>query len=394
MLSTFKCIRELYILALGGTLDDESLIIEGKVDYQLESIDLRGVLSTTSSGKLAYAKFSRSQLQMEPPFNEKSPYQQITNISVQMDGENSPIIMYTRRPGMIVGYDYDGQWTHRMTHSEPDKYIIGLFVANSGNTLKNILDPRTNTPLSLEEYIRQGEKADHASWTDRNIGGNNPRIISSIQKNVINKVKKRYTEAVSEAPERQNIGLGHALANLLLPSDDFGSSPTPPPKPPQPGPPKPRSGRKNSLHVIGRPKYTLNRITVDYEILLTGKPCILALQVLTDFKRYEADIWEGDDEIGLAFPLQFDSFSVSTLQELPKNKSHPLQMYSLLIDTDSQVFNDERLSIKMVTSSRFGKASYLELTPHVEKCQLTGSVSFKFDDPDVKGGLELRERDI
>lgn len=396
MLSTFRCIRELYILACSGSLDDESLIKMGGVDYQIESVDLRGVLNTTSSGKLAYAKFSRSQLQMEPPFNEKSPYQQITNISLQMDGGNSPIIMYTRRPGMIVGYDYEGQWTHRMPHSGPDEYIIGLFVANSINTLKNILDPRTGSPLTLEEYIRQGEKADHASWTDRNISGNNPRIISSIQKNVINKVKKKYTESVSEAPERQNVGLGHALANLLLPSDDFGNSPTPPtPTPPKPGPIRPHSTRKSSFHITGQPVYTADMITVDYDIYLTGKPCVLALQVLTDFKRYEADSWESEDEIGLAFPLEFETFSVSSVQELPRNKAHPIHTCSMMIQKyANQHVNEQALGVKIVASSKFGKAAYIELLPHVERCQITGSISFRFDDPSIKGGLELKERDL
>lgn len=56
---------------------------------------------------------------------------------------------------MIVGYDYDGTWTHRMPKSGPDEFIIGLFVANTGNTLKSINDPRTGTAMSLEEYIRQ-----------------------------------------------------------------------------------------------------------------------------------------------------------------------------------------------------------------------------------------------
>lgn len=392
MLSVFRCIREMYILASGGVLDDDSLIKSGNVDVQLESIDLRGVLNTTSSGKIAYAKFSRAQLRMEPPNNEKTPYQQITNISIQMDGGNSPIIMYTRRPGMIVGYDYDGQWTHRMPHSGEDEYIIGLFIANSQNTLKNITDSRTGSPLSLEEYIRQGEKADHASWTDRNIGGNNPRIVSSIQKNIINKVKKKYTETIAEPPERQNVGLGHALANLLLPSDDFGNTPTPPtPNPPPPGPPRPRPGKKSAFHMVGQPAYTTDKVTVDFEIFLAGKPCILALQVLTDFKRYEADSWESENEIGLGFPMEFDSCSITTIQVLPKGKNNPPQSIDIRADKNTPSVTDQSISVSINQSARFNKASYIVLTPHIEKCQVTGTLSFRFDDPDIKGGLDLKE---
>ena len=392
MLSTFRCIRELYILASGGKLDDESLIESGNVDVQLESIDLRGVLQTTSSGKIAYAKFSRAQLKMEPPYNEKNPYQQIYNISLQMESGNGPIIMYTRRPGMIVGYDYDGQWTHRMPHSGPDEYIVGLFVANSVNSLKNISDPRTGYPMTLEEYIRQGEKADHASWADRNIRGNNPRIVSSIQKNVINKVKKKYAEVSSEPGEKQNIGLGHALADLLLPSDDFGRAPTSPISPKSPDKPaRPRSGSKSSLHIIGQPHYYSDRISMDFEAILTGKPCNISLQVLTDFKRFDADTWEREDEIGLAFPLKFVRFEIGSIQKLPKSKSNLPYASTIRITQARQKATNQFLSVSIYPSQRFKTPSYLSIVPGGDKYQISGAISFCFDDPGIKAGLEIKE---
>ncbi len=391
MLSTFRCIREMYILSSGAELEDDSLIKTGNVDVQTESIDLRGVLNTTSAGIFTYAKFSRSQLYMDPPNNEKTPYQQISNISVQMDNGNGPVIMYTRRPGMIVGYDYDGQWTHRMPHAGQDDYIIGLFVANSANSLKNIIDQRSGQNMSLEEYIRQGEKADHASWSDRNIGGNNPRIISSVQKNIINKIKRQYNEVVRETPEKQNIGLGHALANLLLPSDNFGSAPTPPPNPPVPPvPPKPRPNLKSAFHITGQPKYEANQITVDFEMTLRRKKSQLALQILTDFRHFEADTWESEDELGVAFPMEFTSFKVDTIQEIPKKKSN-LHLSDVLINTNTIKAEDDYITVEMLHSSVFGKAGYISVSPHLEKSIVTGSLSFRFTDPGLKGGLDLKE---
>ena len=393
MLSTFKCIRELYILAAGKELEDETLIKSGNVDTQIESIDLRGVLNTTSAGMFAYAKFSSSQLHMGPPDNEKTPYQQISNASVPMDGGNNPIIMFTRRPGMIVVYDYDGQWTHKMPHSGPDEYIIGLFIANSNNTLKSITDSRTGGPLTLEEYIRQGERADHSSWTDRNIEGNNPKIVSSIQRNVINKIKKKYTETVVETPEKQNIGLAHALANLLLPSNDFGNSPTPlGPKPPKPDPPKPRPSKKSSLHILGQPTYEADNITVDFEISFIGKPCTLAIQVVTDFKSYEADSWESDEGIGMPFPLEFSSIQIDRIQELPKSKTNPPRKTEIRINAELPNFSSEFISLKLIRSVRFDKASYVDLTSHIDKCLVIGKLRFRSDDPGIKGNLVLKER--
>lgn len=395
MLPLFRYVREFYIKALGKTLDDDSLIkdegvAEGEQLYE-ESIDLRGVLNTTSSGKFVYARLSRKQLQMEPPLNNKSPYQQITNMPVQMEGGNGPIIMYTRRPGMIVGYDYDSTWTHRMPKSGPDDYIIGLFVANSVNTLKNITDQRTGKPMTLEEYIRQGEKADHASWSDRNISGNNPRIISNIQKNVINKVKKQFSEPVKEIYERQNIGLSHALANMLLPASDFGSVATPPPAPPggekAPGH---RGSRKSSLAVTGFPYYSNGKVKLDFEIVLKGNNCQLQLQVLTDFKRYHADIWESADELGKAFPVEFVEFNVNKIGTPAKGKP-VLRDILLNLSPGSPDGHTEELDVHYIRSERFASYSYIELKPLATGCILYGTLSFEFKDSGLKAVCELKE---
>ena len=60
------------------------------------SVDLRGVLNSTSAGKLAYGKFSRTQMLMDPPDNQKSPYQQISNIvAVSYTHLDTALKMYT-----------------------------------------------------------------------------------------------------------------------------------------------------------------------------------------------------------------------------------------------------------------------------------------------------------
>ena len=127
--------------------------------------------------------------------------------------------MYTRKPGMIVGYDFNGIWTNGMTSSSDDEYIIGLFVAHSENEIKKFREP-----LKLEEYIRRGEKADHSSWTDRNIDGVSVRIIANIQNGIKRRINNDYKEKELDYGERKNIGLGRALADILLPTSGFGKA--------------------------------------------------------------------------------------------------------------------------------------------------------------------------
>ena len=390
MLSTFKAIHELYILANGYDLNDESLIVSGSVDYHVDSIDLRGVLNNTCAGKLAYAKFSRAQLHMDPPDNEKSPYQQVGNISVPMEGGNGPVIMFTRKPAMIAGYDFDGQWTHRMPRSAPDEYIIGLFVLNTSNELKNVKDTRNGKPVSLEEYVRQGEKADHALWIDRNIGGENPKIITNIQKNVINKIKKRYTEASGQIVHRQNIGLGHALAELLLPDQDFGKQPSQPPRtPPRTTPP--RLSKKSTLQFSKNPQYLSDgSLKLNFLITLKGKVCELSSLVITDFKRFTAIQWEKDEEIGKKFPVNIESVYLKdcVLSSDPKKKR---QKIDVTLTREYSLFTDDLLDVEMLCSSRYETLAYIDINPKGNRLQLNGEVVFTFDDKGIKGGLDIKE---
>lgn len=398
MLPLFRYIREFYILATGNVLDEESLVRCENViiDDQLyeESINLRGVLNTTSAGKFVYARLTRKQLQMDPPMNNKSPYQQISNISIPMDGGNSPIIMYTRRPGMIVGYDYDGTWTHRMPKSGAGDYIIGLFVVNSMNTLKNLMDPRTGKVMTLEEYIRQGEKADHASWTDRNISGNNPRIVSNIQKNIINKIKKKFSEPVKEIYEKQNIGLSQSLGNLLLPDADFGSAATPPTILPgkKRRTPSHRNSRKSTFTLTGGPYYSDGKVSFDFELVLKKKNCQLVLQVLTDFKCYQANEWEQECEIGKPFPVEVAEFNVAKIGSLVKGKS-VFQNVLFKVTPNNTIERTDELELRLISSERYSLYSYIDLKLLAAECILLGNLTFNFRDPGLRAVCELKELD-
>ena len=313
--------------------------------------------------------------------------QQITNCVVLMeDGRNTPIIMFTRKPGMIVGYDFDGTWTHRMPRSAEHEYIIGLFVANSENRMKDIIDSKAKTEISLEEYIRQGEKADHASWTDRNIAGTNPRVITKIQNGVINKISKQFKEKDSDVTEKKNVGLGHALANILLPSSDFGRRSITP-TPPGPGPTPPVRAKKSKLTIKAQPSFANGVISVDFEIVLK-KSCTLNLQVITDFKKFSANEWEDDEKVGKKFPLSFEYFSISTIQRANARKAVPVEGVRLTNSIQSSEFEAGKLSV--VASARFGSLSAVKFDVEAP-CTITGVMAFSTDDTQLKGVFELKE---
>lgn len=291
MLPFFRVIRELYIHSFTDERENDSILDYESDEIKKENINLRNVFSGGQvAGTLCYIKLDERKLHMFPPENEKSPYQQITNKFTHMEGGNTPIIMYTRRPGMIVGYDFSGAWTHRMPRSTENEYIIGLFTLNSANILKFTNMSQTGKDITLEEYIRQGEKADHASWSDRVIRSTNFRIVQNVQKQVISKVSASYKEKDIDKSERKNIGLGHAIADMILPATDFGRVAVGP----SGGGGNGSSGgsgnvrKKSEINIIGSPVWVNGNIQYDFELCMKKRECQVDLLVVTEFKKYNS----------------------------------------------------------------------------------------------------------
>lgn len=386
MMSLFKTVRELYIFASEGHLPEDSLIADSGVPCKVDDIHVREVFipGTSSAGKFAYMKLNQAQLKMLAPENEKSPYQQITNRTVHMDNGNTPIVMFTRKPGMIVGYDFEGAWTHRMPRSIDTEYIIGLFIANSGNKLKDILSPDNNN-LSLEEYIRQGEKADHASWSDRNIGGTNPRVISKVQNGIINTISKNYKEKPMDVVERTNLGLSHALANILLPSAGFGKSASA--NPPGHTPPKPLRPTRNTstLFLRSQPHFSGKDVTLDFELGMAKRSAAISLLVVTDYKKIGADEWESADSIGNVFPLEIVKLSFTESREKLKNARWIKK--EVVFTSDSSACG---ITVRFLKTSNFGTISAVAIEC-TDACFLRGSVTFKSSEKGIKGTVDVRE---
>lgn len=224
MLPLFRIIQELY---------NYNNYIES--DYQnieifTENIKLNSIFSSsTMAGNLIYTKLSKEQLKMIEPDNEPSPFIQIDNELYQQE-LNKPIITFCRKPGMILRYDYAGEWSNRLENVEEGTVIVALFVPCSKNIIK--LDNNDEgISLTLEEYLRSCEKADHDNWEDirkfstssgKYIDTSNLRIIYKIQTRIANKLN----EVLVKKEENKNIGVGtelnRQLATFFLPSRGFG----------------------------------------------------------------------------------------------------------------------------------------------------------------------------
>ena len=336
----FRIIRELYVMQMKGTLPPDSYLKDVKADPLLEQIRVRSILTKSTAGQFCFVRLSAEQLKMAPPDNQFSPYALISNYEPEMGQGNVPVVMYTRKPAMIVNYDYGGPWTSGMPRTDKDTWIVGLFTANSANTFVSLTNPETGNLMSVEEYIRQSEKADHAAWGDKSYNNQNPRLIRKIQNQVNNRVMKTFGSVTTDQGPRTNLGLAHALANLLLPPEGFGSQSSVPVRstktPGQSGSIGSGTDRLPFIIEDGVRSFPEGMGIPFTCSLKQGESCKICLQIFTDYKKYDAENWEDPAQAGLAFPAEFWGVKIESARE-PGKKGPPYKR------TDSHSASEEKV---------------------------------------------------
>ena len=284
----FQIVQSLYNRSNKNYVPYEEDILSDKenAEVYIDEIKLNNVLKETRAGYSIYAKVNRKLLKMDPPFNKYSPAF-YCNCEFLDSDYNRPIMMYTRKPGMIVSYENVGSWVDKINPTDQDHYLIGIFVLNSGNQLKN-----TGLNMSLEEYVRKGEMADHKSWGDQSIGRFNPRIVSKIQASVTKKIASKFSDIEPKNIKKSTSGLSKLLGELLLPPENFGNGPTIRAK---------RGGGSSVTEKVSGGSLKLNPSVFTREsLLLTGvvktkasqKTSLLYLQIDSDSSKISLDEWE------------------------------------------------------------------------------------------------------
>lgn len=159
MLPLFDVIQELYNYA-----NKEEY--ESKYDIKMQQIVIKNMfVKNKPVGKLLYVDLTKEELKMIEPNNEKSPYTQINNELVEDENNVNVIIAFCRKPGMILKYAMNDEWTNGIVNPKEDTYVIALFLPNGNNEIE-IQENNKIYHIELEEYLRASEEADHNNWTD------------------------------------------------------------------------------------------------------------------------------------------------------------------------------------------------------------------------------------
>src|SRR5690554_5635934 len=227
----FKLVNGMYIYAT--TNNDEIIKKEFpnvdvfKEEMKVQSYRINGMVGD-KVGDFIYALVHYNDLGMMNHSDLKNPYTLSNNYIEDYNGDktNSPIIMMTRQPGMIVQYDTNGQWVHRMMHTPIEEYIIGLFVLNSSN--ETYFKTDDNIKLTLEEYIRSGEKSDHLNWEDRVYRYErkivSPKIIDKTIKNIVTKVNDKLKVIEEYDETTSTTHLQNIFGQTIMPPEGFGNT--------------------------------------------------------------------------------------------------------------------------------------------------------------------------
>jgi hypothetical protein len=379
MLPLFRTAQVLYNKA---SLSQTEQLSINNAEIFVEKITLRNMFNEEgNSGHIAFVKLTREQLLMDNPHNNVSPLIQANKFEADTDA-NTPIIMYVRKPGMIVDYETAGPWTDGIPKTASNEFIIGMFVPNSNNTLK-----KTDDRMTLEEYLRKSEKADHTSWSDWSIGAYNPSIVSKTQKQATKNMINKYAKTERPVYAQKHTGLSRKLAQLLLPPENFGTRAS------VPDIGKPGSGNGSSkgtnhkLSIASAPRYIDGNITIDFELEFGRQTAEtdLQLQVMSEAGGIEAEKWEDEDVIGTEFPLQIIEVNLTKVQLGKRASSYQL---SAVIKEDSESIVVNNVSVKVLRSSRFNLFYGVKIiVPEKSNYKILGSVQFRSNDEKVQGGL-------
>lgn len=322
----FKLTQRLYNKASLSIVNSPEVDNIQYADAEINSLEIRvnSQIYPNCAGYVAYTKVNRKQLEMTFPDNKPSPYEYI-NSTVDEEDFGRPILMFCRKPGMVVSYETEGKWLKAVPKTSDDEYVIAWFVLNPQPKL-------TSADISLEDYVRRSEMADHSSWDDCALESQKPAIISRIQKGVSRKLGEAFEDVKDDIGKKTDTGLGTLLGRVLLPPEGFGSKASSPPQP---------SASSSTTRKSVRYSYSVLKFIPGGMLLVlsikTGKKkvtgCGFSLEMDSIRGTISALDWES--EMGLSLPFCINAAKLSMI--IDDNQNTKEELWDIIKGDDSQL---------------------------------------------------------
>lgn len=316
MLPLFNVIQDLYNYAIKEDYESE-------YDIKTEQIAIKNIFTQNKpAGKLVYVNLTKKELKMLEPDNEESPYTQINNDRIEDESNTNVIITFCRKPGMILKYSTNDEWTNGIINPKEDTYVIALFVPNGYNEIE-VTDDGKKYNIDLEEYLRASEEADHNNWTDigefnykniKKIDVSGLKIVLKIQKSIKSKLKNELKIEEKETTISVGTVLSRQLTKWFLPKKGFGSKST---------------KIKNQMQ-----KEKDNSTT--FKKMKKTKLELKSLEISKEnelYKRFTLDLYENDTNLEYSFKIVTENENINANEwEKTSNMKFPIEIVSMKLD--------------------------------------------------------------
>lgn len=218
----FQLIQRLYTASLAKTLDQQERHTSWSIFYEnnISQISINKYIDNsnhgnTAVGYLTTAKIPKTLLNV----GEQANLNPFLLLGYYEEGESEsersiPVVMFARRLGMVIDYAYKDEWVHGLPVPEENvEYFFSFFVPYLGESkhLKPDLAVSKYAGKTLEEYLISCEASDHEGWEDHD----RINIVSSIQRNVVNRIKNVIQEIKVPANTGEADRLGNAFSRML-----------------------------------------------------------------------------------------------------------------------------------------------------------------------------------
>lgn len=261
-------------------------------------------------GYLSWTELSPSEMKLT---NEK--YRDIYSlIGEYNEPDGSPILMYMRKPGMVVEYVcHDSDWIPHGVRGSEGKILIALFRLNSEAQLNDDWQKKLNTANesleSLEDYVRSCEREDHNGWTD----AAGCKIIDSIHAGVRNKLLDVMASEEKRNQCNRSKTISAKLTRMLMPSPEpttvFSQG-------------KKKVGvRRKDDHPSFVMEYTIDSngyATVEFAVGL-GQQGEVVLEFLARGESKTIDYEEWLNTIGTEYPIRIETVVIDSVTLSGKN---------------------------------------------------------------------------
>ena len=302
-----KILRTLYqkaVLAIAGDAESDKIKFKD-LPISLAPIGLNSI-EGREVGQLAYIKIPVRELDTE--------YVSFYTYINQTVPKGTPIIVYSRKPGLIVSYEtVSSKWIPSVKCSE-DEYLIGYFVLKSSARLRK-------ADMDMEAYIRSCEQAIHNSWNDKQVdkkfnpqpSNYTPTFVKRIREQVSGVIQEAITPSKNTIVDRtKDLAYGNLFGKIFL--KNFLTTKN--------GRPTGRGEENGSPGLTGTTVRTRRSISASYEISYTPnsvaitvhiktcrnkkcKGCNIELNVLSGSGSMSAIQWH--NEVGTLLPFQIKS---------------------------------------------------------------------------------------